>query len=65
MRLQFGKQHKIKWYGAFADSAWNDDKSLDKHIKEATPEQQTLYFIQADTRVLYIHLRQAKARPVH
>ena len=45
MRPKFGQHYRVKWYDAFADSAWNDDKSLDKLIEEATPEQQTLYFI--------------------
>lgn len=45
MRPKFGQQFKVKWLDAFASAEWTDNKTLDKLLKDATPEQQTLYFI--------------------
>jgi hypothetical protein len=40
---------------AFDDSAWTTDKDLDKMIKEATPESQTLYFIKQTAEFISSH----------
>jgi len=48
MRLQFGKQYKIRWVDAFGNATWTDDDELKKLIALfEIPVQQTLYYIRS------------------
>jgi hypothetical protein len=50
MKLQRGKQYKLRWIDAFGSAQWNTDEDLEKLIiYHEAPIEQTLYFIKSSS----------------